>query len=122
METKSEKHRLLDRPRWLFDTEAGLACGLGWQRSLHGCLRGMIDETVRPKMHPEVEHLRKLPIAEKLRVVEELWDDIGQSDESFPLPAWHRAEVDRRAADLDADPAMAIDRDELWRRVDTRNG
>jgi hypothetical protein len=38
-------------------------------------------------MHPEVEHLRQLPIAEKLRVVEELWDDIGQSDESFPLPA-----------------------------------
>jgi hypothetical protein len=45
-------------------------------------------------MHPEVEHLRKLPIAEKLRVVEELWDDIGQSDESFPLPQWHRVEAD----------------------------
>ena len=47
-------------------------------------------------MHPEVEHLRKLPIAERLRVVEELWDDIGRSGESFPLPAWHRAEADRR--------------------------
>jgi hypothetical protein len=43
-------------------------------------------------MHPEVEHLRKLPIAEKLRVVEELWDEIGQSDEPFPLPEWHRVE------------------------------
>jgi putative addiction module component (TIGR02574 family) len=73
-------------------------------------------------MHPEVEHLRKLPIAEKLRVVEELWDDIGQSHESFPLPTWHRAKADRRAADLDADPEMALSREELWRRVDTRNG
>jgi putative addiction module component (TIGR02574 family) len=73
-------------------------------------------------MHPEIEHLRKLPIAEKLRVVEELWDDIGQSDESFPLPPWHRVEADRRAAELDADPSIALSREELWRRVDTRNG
>jgi len=73
-------------------------------------------------MHPELEHLRKLPIAEKLRVVEELWDDIGQSDESFPLAQWHRVEADRRAAELDADPSMALSREELWRRVDTRNG
>ena len=35
-------------------------------------------------------------MAEKLRVVEELWDDIGRSEESFPLPAWHRVEADRR--------------------------
>ncbi len=73
-------------------------------------------------MHPEVEHLRKLPMAEKLRVVEELWDEIGQSDEPFPLPQWHRVEADRRAAELDADPTLALSREELWRRVDTRNG
>jgi putative addiction module component (TIGR02574 family) len=73
-------------------------------------------------MHPEVEHLRQLPIAEKLRVVEELWDDIVQSDESFPLPQWHRVEADRRAAELDADPSMSLSREELWRLVDTRNG
>ena len=73
-------------------------------------------------MHPEVEHLRKLPVAEKLRVVEELWDDIGESEEPFPLPQWHRAEVERRAAELDAEPSLAISRDELWRRVDAKNG
>ena len=73
-------------------------------------------------MHPEVEHLRKLPIAEKLRVVEELWDDIGESREPFPLPQWHRSEAERRAAELDVDPSLAISRDELWRRVDAKNG
>ena len=73
-------------------------------------------------MHPEVENLRKLPVAEKLRVVEELWDDIAESGEPFPLPQWHRAEAERRAAELDADPSLAIDRAELWRRVDARNG
>lgn len=71
-------------------------------------------------MHPEVEQLRKLPIAEKLRVVEELWDEIGHSDESFPLPLWHRVEADRRAAELDADSSLALSREELWRRVENR--
>lgn len=73
-------------------------------------------------MHPEVEYLRTLPIAEKLRLVEDLWDDIGRSGESFPLPAWHRVEADRRAAELDADPSIALSREELWGRVDNRDG
>jgi putative addiction module component (TIGR02574 family) len=73
-------------------------------------------------MHPEVEHLRNLPIAEKLQLVEDLWDEIGQSEESLPLPEWHRVEAERRAAQLDADPTLALTREELWRRVDNRNG
>ena len=73
-------------------------------------------------MHPEVEHLRRLPVAEKLRVVEELWDDIGESGERFPLPTWHRVETERRAAELDVDPSIGITREELWHRVDMRNG
>ena len=72
-------------------------------------------------MHPEIEHLRGLPVAEKLRVVEELWDDIGESKEPFPLPAWHRAEAERRGAELEQDPSIALTREELWRRVDKRN-
>ncbi len=73
-------------------------------------------------MHAEVEHLRKLPVAEKLRIVEELWDDIGDSGERFPLPEWHRVEAERRAAELEADSSIALSREELWRRVDKKNG
>ena len=73
-------------------------------------------------MRPEVGHLRKLPVAEKLRVAEELWDDIGESGERFPLPEGHRAEVERRAAELVADPSIALSHEELRRRVDARNG
>ena len=63
-------------------------------------------------MHPDVEHLRQLSISEKLRVVEELWDDIGASGERFPLPKWHREEAERRAAELEADPSIALTREE----------
>ncbi len=73
-------------------------------------------------MHREVEHLRQLPIAERLRVVEELWDDIAASVERFPLPDWHREEAQRRAAELETDPSIALDREELWRRVGGVNG
>ena len=73
-------------------------------------------------MHPDLENLRQLPIGEKLRVVEELWDDIAASGERFPLPDWHREEAERRAADLEADPSIALTREELWQRVDESDG
>ena len=69
-------------------------------------------------MHPVVERLRHLPIAEKLRIVEEMWDDIEATGGRFRLYPWHRDLAESRAAELDANPALSITRDELWRRVD----
>lgn len=62
--------------------------------------------------------LHNLPNSEKLRIVEMLRDDIGASDEPIELHPWQRDEANRRRAELKADPSIAIDRDELWRRVD----
>ena len=61
--------------------------------------------------------LQNLPVAEKLRIVEALWDDIGASDEPIVLHPWQRDEAKRRSEELKADPSIAIDRAELWRRV-----
>lgn len=69
-------------------------------------------------MHPDAEHLRGLPITEKLRLVEDLWDQIAASEEPFPLPAWHRQEAERRAAELQSDPSLALTREELWLRAE----
>jgi putative addiction module component (TIGR02574 family) len=65
-------------------------------------------------MLDEIQHL---PIGEKVRLVEELWDSICSSREPFPLQDWHRAEATRRAAELDADPSLGITREELWKQV-----
>ena len=70
----------------------------------------------------ELEELRKLPVAEKLRIVEQLWDDIASSEEPLILRDWHEQEARRRGAELDANPELAITREELWRRVDNQNG
>ena len=61
--------------------------------------------------------LRKLPVSEKLRIVEALWDDIGASEEPIVLQPWQKDESQRRNNELKADPSIAIDRAELWRRV-----
>ena len=69
-------------------------------------------------MSRDLNELRSLPVEEKLRLVELLWDDIGASNEPIVLHPWHATEAGRRSAELKSDPSIAIDRDELWRRVD----
>lgn len=73
-------------------------------------------------MEIELNNLHSLPIADKLRVVEELWDGIHDSDEPLVLQHWHREETARRSAELEANPDLAITRDELWKRVDETDG
>ena len=69
-------------------------------------------------MSVDISDLRNLPIAEKLRIVELLWDDISAADEPIGLQSWQFDEATRRSSELKADPSIAIDRSELWRRVD----
>jgi putative addiction module component (TIGR02574 family) len=69
-------------------------------------------------MSTEISHLHGLPVAEKLRIIGELWDSITASGESIILPPAVIDEAQRRSDELLADPSIAIDDDELWRRVD----
>lgn len=46
----------------------------------------------------------------------------GVSGEMTGTHDGYRGELESRAAELDADPSAAIDEEELWRRVDRRNG
>jgi putative addiction module component (TIGR02574 family) len=62
--------------------------------------------------------LKNLSIAEKLELIEILWRDIESSIEPIPLSPEILAEIARRSAELEADPSIAINEEELWRRVD----
>ncbi len=68
-------------------------------------------------MSMDLTDLYNLPVSEKLRIVEALWDDIGASNEPIVLQPWQRDEAKRRGDELKADPSIAINREELWRRV-----
>jgi putative addiction module component (TIGR02574 family) len=38
-----------------------------------------------------------LSTSEKLLLVEDLWNEIGQKSESLEMPEWHKRELDQRA-------------------------
>ncbi len=61
---------------------------------------------------------RGLPVAEKLRLVTQLWDDIARENRPIIVPPDVLNEAKRRWDELAADPSLAIDEDERWRRVD----
>ena len=65
------------------------------------------------------ESLRSLPPDQKLALVTELWDDLAASA-PIQLPPEELEEMHRRRDEMLANPSIAIDSDELWRRVDGR--
>ena len=69
-------------------------------------------------MSIDITNLRGLPVVDKLRIVTQLWDDIAASTDPLVMPPEVLREVSRRSAELKANPSIAIDDEELWRRVD----
>ncbi len=48
-------------------------------------------------------NLRKLPVDERIRLVEDLWDSIAADQSALPLTPDQRAELDRRFDAYEAD-------------------
>jgi putative addiction module component (TIGR02574 family) len=51
--------------------------------------------------------------AEKLQLVEDLWDDLAATPEAVPVHNWQKEELARRKANLMSDPASGLS----WRRL-----
>jgi putative addiction module component (TIGR02574 family) len=73
-------------------------------------------------MPPEVAAVFALSKAEKLQLVEDLWDDIAANPDDIPVHDWQKDELDRRKANLAANPESALTWDEMVRRVRARHG
>lgn len=69
-------------------------------------------------MNIDLSHLKDLSATDKLRIVTELWNDIAASNEPLVIPEGILRESSRRSEELTTDPSLAIDENELWRRVD----
>ena len=72
-------------------------------------------------MSIDADELRSLPAAEKIRIVEMLWDDLGEATSPIPLPDWVDREAVRRRDEM-RDPSFGVSHDEAWRRIEERNG
>jgi putative addiction module component (TIGR02574 family) len=60
--------------------------------------------------------------AEKLQLVQDLWDDLASSPENVPLQDWQRAELDRRLADFERDPNSRSPWPEVKKQLRARHG
>jgi putative addiction module component (TIGR02574 family) len=60
--------------------------------------------------------------AEKLQLVEDLWDDLAGSPEAVPIHDWQKEELARRKANLQNNPASGLSWEEVKRRIRARHG
>lgn len=73
-------------------------------------------------MNPTTTSIFDLSPAEKLQLVEDLWDDLAATPEAVPVHDWQKEELDRRKANLKKNPASGLTWDEVKRRVRSRHG
>ncbi len=55
-----------------------------------------------------IEELLKLSVAERIQLVEDLWDSIAADPKGLPLTDAQKAELDRRLKEHEMDPGSAI--------------
>lgn len=67
-------------------------------------------------MGTPIDHIRQLPVAEQLAIVEQIWDGLHESPEL--VQGWQIEEAGRRSVELKSNPSIAISEDEVWKRVD----
>jgi putative addiction module component (TIGR02574 family) len=46
-----------------------------------------------------LEEILRLPVDERLELLEQVWDSIAADPSQLPVPEWHKEELDRRLAD-----------------------
>ena len=71
-------------------------------------------------MTPLLQSIQNLSTAEKLGLVQALWDDIAQSSGAFPVSEDVQAELIWRAAWHQANPGHGQSLDEIIQKLETR--
>ena len=69
-----------------------------------------------------LDEAKRLEIDERIELVEAIWDSVANDAgvDEVPVPSWHREELDRRLADLEAKPETGSSWDEVRKRLENR--
>ena len=71
-------------------------------------------------MSQDIESVFDLSLAEKLQLVEDLWDDIRTVPDSVPLHEWQKEELEARKARWQAAPASGLSWDDVKQSIRRR--
>jgi len=66
-----------------------------------------------PMQSELTEAARKLSIADRILLVEEIWDTIANENQAFELTEGQRQEIDRRFASVKANPGQGRTWDQI---------
>ena len=64
-----------------------------------------------------LEEVLRLPVAERIRIVEAIWDSIADSPEAVALTDEQKAELDRRLEAFESNPDEGSSWDEVRARI-----
>ena len=67
--------------------------------------------------HRTISDLLELPVAERIRLVEDLWDSIAEVPEALPVTEEQGRELDRRLEAHRESPAAAVPWAEVRKRL-----
>ena len=69
-----------------------------------------------------LEEAQRLPIEERIELAGAIWDTVAEDAgiDALPVSAAHRLELDRRLADLEADPNAGRSWEEVRERLERK--
>lgn len=73
-------------------------------------------------MNPNLQHVFELSPAEKLQLVQDLWDDIAANPSAIPVSESQIRELDERRENLQRNPGSALSWEEVQRRARAQYG
>ena len=73
-------------------------------------------------MVPNAASVFDLSAAEKLQLVEDLWDDLAATPSGIPVHDWQKQELARRKTNLTSNPASGLSWEEVKRKTRSRHG
>lgn len=68
-------------------------------------------------MTAALKELEKLPVAERVQLVEDLWDSIARSHDELPVPQWQKDELDRRKERYRRNPDSGLSWEEVKQSI-----
>ncbi|HET8899735.1 MAG TPA: addiction module protein [Rhodanobacteraceae bacterium] len=64
-----------------------------------------------------LDSVRQLPVSERIKLVEAIWESVAQDTADIELPAWQADELDRRMAEFESNPTEGEPWAEVKRRI-----
>lgn len=75
-----------------------------------------------PDQISQINSVFNLSPAEKLQLVQDLWDDLAATPDDVPIHDWQKQEVARRKANLMKNPVSGLDWSDVKRNIRRRYG